>query len=205
MFFLTLMMLIEGPRWRDKMLFLVRPRSESDALAAVGEIAERLRKYLWARTLIGALTALLYMGWLWIFGIDLIFVWGLLAFLLNYIPTLGSLVAGIAPVVYAFVTRDFGTATLIAAGLLAIEQVMGNYIDPRVQGRRVSISPLVVLIVLLLWGWIWGVAGAVLAVPITIALLIVSAHVPSLRPLAVILSNETDEAGLDRSLGAAAS
>lgn len=204
-FFLTLMMLIEGRKWRDKMLLLVRPSSEGGAMRAVGEIAERLRKYLWARTMIGAATAFLYMGWLWIFGLDLVFVWGLLAFLLNYIPTLGSLIAGVAPAVYAFVTRDFGTAALIAGGLLAIEQVMGNYIDPRVQGRQVSLSPLVVLIVLLFWGWIWGIAGAILAVPITIALLIVSAHVRPLRPLAVMLSNETDAAGLEKSIGATAS
>ncbi|WP_147115395.1 AI-2E family transporter, partial [Tateyamaria sp. syn59] len=69
---------------------------------------------------------------------------------------------------------------------------MGNYVDPRVQGRKVSLSPVVVLIVLLFWGWIWGVAGAVLAVPMTIAIAVISAHVPPLRPLAFLLDNETD-------------
>lgn len=202
-FFLTLLMLIEAPKWRDKMLSLATPSSDSAAMEAVDEIAAKLRRYLWTRTLLGITTGLLYAGWLWIFGLDLLFVWGLLALVLNFIPTLGSLVAGIAPVVYALLTRDLGTAALISAGLLAIEQVMGNYIDPRVQGRRISVSPLVVLIVLLFWGWIWGIAGAVLAVPITIALLIVAGHVPPLRPLALLLSDETDEAGLDRAVGRA--
>jgi AI-2 transport protein TqsA len=186
-------MLIEGPVWREKARALSRRPAEGEVADAVGEIAEKLRKYLWTRTVIGVLTALLYVGWLWAFGVDLLFVWGLLAFLLNYIPTLGSLLAGLAPIAYALLTRDLGTAAFAGAGILAIEQVMGNYVDPRMQGRQVSISPLVVLIVLLFWGWIWGVAGAVLAVPITIALLIVSSHVPPLRPLAVILHDESEE------------
>jgi AI-2 transport protein TqsA len=192
-FFLTLLMLIEGPAWRDKMRALRRGPSEGVVTDAADEIAEKLRRYLWTRTVIGVLTALLYVGWLWLFGIDLLFVWGLLAFVLNYIPTLGSLIAGLAPIAYALLTRDLGTAALAAAGVLAIEQVMGNYVDPRMQGRQISISPLVVLIVLLFWGWIWGIAGAVLAVPITIALLILSSHVPPLRPLAVILRDEAEE------------
>jgi AI-2 transport protein TqsA len=194
-FFLTLLMLIEGPKWRKKLRALGASTPEGEVTDAVGEIAERLRKYLWTRTIIGALTALLYVGWLWVFGVDLLFVWGLLAFLLNYIPTVGALIAGLAPVAYAFLTRDFGTAALAGAGILVIEQVMGNYVDPRVQGRQVSISPLVVLIVLLFWGWIWGIAGAILAVPITIALVIVSSHVPPLRPLALILGDETEGRG----------
>lgn len=192
-FFLTLLMLVEGTAWRDKLMALAAPSSETEAVSAVGEIAGRLRKYLWARTIMGILTAILYVGWLWLFGLDLLFVWGLLAFVLNYIPTLGSLVAGIAPVVYAFLTRDFGTAALVGGGILAIEQVMGNYVDPKVQGRQVALSPLVILVVLLFWGWIWGVAGAILAVPITIAVLIVSAHVPRMRPLALVLGDKAED------------
>lgn len=192
-FFLTLMMLVEAPSWRDKLLHLAAPDSEDDALSAVREIAERLRRYLLVRTVMGAVTALLYAGWLWLFGVELLFVWGLLAFVLNYIPTIGSLVAGIAPVIYAFLTRDPGTALFIGGGILVIEQIMGNYVDPRIQGSQVSISPLVVLVVLLFWGWIWGIAGAVLAVPITIAILIVSAHVRVMRPLAILLGDDPDE------------
>jgi AI-2 transport protein TqsA len=192
-FFLTLMMLVEAPSWRDKLLHLAAPDSEDDALSAVREIAQRLRRYLLVRTVMGAVTALLYAGWLWLFGVELLFVWGLLAFVLNYIPTIGSLVAGIAPVIYAFLTRDPGTALFVGGGILVIEQVMGNYVDPRVQGSQVSISPLVVLVVLLFWVWIWGIAGAVLAVPITIAILIVSGHVTAMRPLAILLGDDPDE------------
>lgn len=199
-FFLTLLMLIEGPRWRKKILAIFRNGSEEEAMNSIRLIATRLRRYLLARTLLGVLTAALYVGWLWIFDVDLLFVWALLTLVLNYIPNLGSLISGLLPVLYAFVTKDFGTAILVGLGILAIEQVIGNFVDPKVQGRQVSLSPLVVLVVLLFWGWIWGVAGAILAVPITIAVLIVSAHVEPMRPLALLLTNETDEAGLDRAV-----
>jgi AI-2 transport protein TqsA len=161
-------------------------------------IADRLRRYLLARTILGVITAALNVAWLWIFGVDLLVVWALLAFLLNYIPTLGSLIAGLLSVAYAFVQKDFGTALAVDTGIFVIEQVMGNYVDPRVQGRQVSLSSVVVLITLLVWGWIWGIAGAILAVPITVAGMIICAHVRPLRPFALMLSNARDMEGLDR-------
>src|SRR5690606_3089301 len=91
----------------------------------------------------------LYAGWLAIFGTPLLLVWGILALLLNFIPTIGSLIAGILPVLFVFAQQDLQTAILVAAGLLVIEQVMGNYIDPKVTGRQLSLSPLVVLVSLL--------------------------------------------------------
>lgn len=191
-FFLTLMMLVEGPRWRKKIAAICSRPTRKSVLEATDIIADRLRDYLWARTILGVMTAVIYVAWLWIFSIDLLIVWALLAFALNFVPTLGSLIAGILPVLYAFVQKDFGTALIVGVGILVIEQVMGNYVDPRVQGRKVSLSPVVVLIVLLFWGWIWGVAGAVLAVPMTIAIAVISAHVPPLRPLAFLLGNEID-------------
>ena len=141
------------------------------------------------------------MLWLWLFGLDLLMTWGLLAFLFNFIPAFGSAMTAILPIAYAAFTRDFGTAGLIAARLLVFEQVMGNYVNPKVQGRQVAISPLVILIALLGWGWMWGIAGAVLAVPITIAIMILCAHVDGLRSVALILSDKSDIAALDGMLG----
>ena len=197
-FFLTLIMLIEGPKWRQKMVNVLEGPARGKAVECIDVISDLLCRYLIARTVLGAVTAALYVGWLWIFGIDLLVAWALLAFLLNYIPTVGSLVAGVLPVAYAFVQKDLGTAFAVGAGIFVIEQIMGNYVDPRVQGRQVSLSSLVVLIALLFWGWTWGIAGAILAVPVTITAMIVCAHVRALRPFALMLSNETDMAGLDR-------
>lgn len=199
-FFLTLLMLVEAPRWQGKLATILNRRAREGAFDATDIIADRLRRFLLIRLVLGLLTAALYVGWLWIFGIDLLLVWGLLAVLLNFVPTIGSLIAGLLPVFYAFILKDFGTAIMIGAGILVIEQVMGNFVDPRVQGKTVSLSSLVILIALLLWGWIWGVAGAFLAVPITITFLAVAAHVPALRPFALLVSDETDFEGLERSV-----
>ncbi len=196
--FLILLMLIEAPKWREKLGDFASHRTERKLETGLDVFASRLMRYLITRTILGILTALLYVAWMWIFDLDLLLVWGLLAFLLNFIPTLGSLIAGVLPVIYAFTQKDFSTAFLIGSGLLVIEQVMGNFVDPRVQGRQVSISPLVILVVLVLWGWIWGIMGAILAVPITMAMIIGFSHFEPLRPLALFLSNETCMEDLDR-------
>lgn len=196
--FLTLIMLIEAPTWRGKIVSILTKSSQDKAAASIDIIADRLRRYLLARTILGVMTAVLYGGWLWIFGVDLLVVWVLITFLLNFIPTFGSLVSGVLPVIYAFTQKDFGTGMAIGAGILVIEQVMGNYVDPRVQGRQVSVSSLVILVNLLVWSWVWGVAGAILATPITIAAMIICAHIPSMRSFALLLSDACDYEGLDR-------
>ena len=201
-FFLTLLMLSEAPRWHDKLCAMLRPDRREEVESAVALIASKTRRYLAVRFVLGVLTALLYVGWLWIFGIDLLLVWALLTFVFNFVPSIGSLISGVLPVLYAFATRDPWTAVLIGAGILMIEQVMGNYIDPRVQGRHLSISALVILSSLLFWGWVWGVAGAILAVPITMVVMVACAHVPALRWVALALSDETDYDGIDAQLGA---
>lgn len=197
--FLTFIMLIEAPRWGQKIGSVLNCSAHNTTMEAVATISGLLRRYLMARTILGVITAALYASWLWFFGVDLLVVWGLLAFVLNYVPTLGSLIAAALPVLYAVVQKDAGTVIIVAAGILVIEQVMGNYVDPRVQGRQVSLSSLVV-ISLLVWGWIWGIAGAILAVPLTIAMMIICTHVESLRPFALMLSNASDLKELDRQI-----
>src|SRR5690606_4682895 len=134
------------------------------------------------------LTAVMIAGWLLLVGMDLVFLWAILQFVLNYVPTLGSIVAGTFPAVYALVQFGAGKALLVIGGIVLIEQVMGNYVDPRLQGRTLDISPLVVLVSIVFWGWVWGVAGALLAVPLTATIMIVCAHIPALEPVALVLS-----------------
>ncbi|GGK42995.1 AI-2E family transporter [Salinarimonas ramus] len=190
--FFTLLMLIEAPTWKGKLHSLAHDGHERGWARSVDAIAQRFRWYLVMRTILGAITGTLYGLWTWAFGLEFALVWGLLGFLLNYVPTIGSLVAGTLPVAFALFTQDIGTAAIIAAGLLVIEQVMGNFVDPRLQGRELSLSPLVVLFSVLAWGWIWGIPGALLAVPLTVLITVVFAHVSGLRRIALVLSDEPD-------------
>lgn len=198
--FIAFMALNETGQWRGKLAAAwSRPGQEAwiDSLTLV---SQRLRQFLVIRSAVGVLQGLLYVGWLALFGIDLLFVWGMLTFVLTYIPTLGSVIAGTLPVLYALITTDPWTALAVAAGIFVIEQVVGNYVDPMLLGRRLVISPLVILVSLLFWGWYWGVAGAFLATPITLSLLIVFNHFPPLRPVALLLSNQTEAQALDEAL-----
>ncbi len=197
-FFFTLLMLTEGSQWCEK---LARVADHEDRwMPAVRTAAQSFRWYLLVRTLLGVLTAGLYGLWLLPFGVDLIPVWIILTFLLNYIPTIGSLLSGLLPFGFALATKDFGTAMIIGAGLFLIEQVMGNYVDPRLQGREMALSPLVLLVSILIWGFLWGPAGTLIAVPLMALAIIIMARIEPLRPIALLLSNSGDYESLDASI-----
>ncbi len=193
--FLLLLMLIEAPVWRAKLASVDRENAKWERSASIA--GKQFRRYFLTRLALGTITALLYMGWLGLFGVEFVLVWGLLALLLNFIPTVGSLIAGIFPVLFAFAQKDPGTALLVGAGLLVIEQIMGNFVDPKLLGKRLSVSPLIILVSLLVWSWIWGIPGALIAVPMTVLLTVTFAQVPALRPIALFLSNERDLSGLE--------
>jgi len=190
--FLALFMLLEAPSWRRKFAALdLDPRW----LGALEEASGQLRRFLLARLFLGALTGALYASWLFLFGVDLLLTWAMLALVLNFIPTIGSIIAGTLPVLYVLVTRDPAAALLIGSGLLVIEQIMGNYVDPKVMGKQLSLSALVVLVALIFWSWVWGPVGALLATPVTVLILDLCRPVPALRPLAVLLGSGDDERG----------
>jgi AI-2 transport protein TqsA len=196
-FFLTLLLLFESGAWARKVQALAGRRTEWRLLESAEVVAAKARAYVVVQTGLGATSALLYALWLWIWGVDLIVVWSLLTFLMNFIPTLGSIVAGVTTTAYAFITKDLGTAVAVGAGILTVEQVMGNLVAPQVQSRNIALSPFVVLVALMFWGWAWGIAGALLAVPMTFALVVVGAHVPALAPWALLLTDRTDFEGLE--------
>ena len=135
--------------------------------------------------------------WLLVLGVDFAFLWGVLTLLLNYVPNVGPLVAGVLPAPLALIQHGWLWALLVVAGLAVTEQVIGNYVDPKLQGKSLDISPLVVLLSVIFWGRVWGVAGAVLAVPLTATVVIACAHIPALRPVALLLSRSADERTLE--------
>lgn len=194
-FFVALLILTEADDWRAKATAAM-PGDGRGWAESANAIGQRFRRYFLARLVLGTVTAALYTAWLAVFGMPLLLVWALLTLLLNFIPTVGSIVSGLIPVLFAFVLKDPTTAMIIGGGLLVIEQIMGNLIDPKVMGKQLSISPLVVLISLLLWSWVWGLAGALIAVPMTVLLTIAFAHMPKMRRVALLFSDERDLDGL---------
>ena len=195
--FLMILILSDARRWRGALDAVGGEMQAAHVAALVAAIAHKLRVFFLTRAALGVLQAVLYISWLAVFGLDLLAVWGILTFLLTFVPNIGSIVSGSLPALYALTTRDLGTAAGIAAGIFAIEQIVGNYIDPKVQGRQLALSPTVILVAVVGWGWILGLAGAILAVPITIAIVVVMANVKELRPAALLLSDRTDFAALD--------
>lgn len=192
--FLVILMLLDAPAWRrNSRRALAEWGGDGRPAHVVEEIGRKVRTYLWVRTTLGAISAVAAAVWLLIMGVDLVLVWALLTFALNYIPNLGSIIAVIPPSLMALVQHGpiWGLATL--GGLAVIEQVIGNYVDPRMQGRRLQVSPVVVLVALVFWTWMWGVTGALLAVPMTVTLLAAAAHSERLRPLGTLLADEERE------------
>lgn len=196
--FLVMLMLAEAPRWIVKLRHVSPGDTTARSRTTARLIAHKLRLYLMARAGLGLLTALLYAGWLWYCNVSLLLIWGMLTFLFSFIPNLGSVLSAVVPVVYALVMPDTAPVWLIALGLVAIEQVIGNFLDPRVQGQQVSLSPVVILLSVIFWGWLWGPVGAFLGVPIMVAVVVACAHIEAARPFALLLSDQSDFEGLDR-------
>lgn len=194
-FFLVLLMLLEASDWSRTARRVWPGRESGEGLrGTVTMIAGKVRQYLYVRTVLGAISAAIAGVWLLLLGVDLVLVWVLLTFLLNYIPNLGSIIAVVPPSLMALLQYGPLRGALVLGGLAIFEQIIGNYIDPRMQGKRLQISPVVVLIALVFWTWMWGPAGALLAVPMTVTLLAAASHSETLRPLTTLLAQE-DEKG----------
>ena len=126
-------------------------------------------------------------------AVDLDFAafWALLVFILNYIPTIGSIVATILPGLLALVQFESWTPfVILVIGITVIQQALGSFLEPNLMGMTLNLSPLVVVISLILWGMLWGVVGMFLCVPITVILVIILANFPGTRWVSVLLSKE---------------
>ena len=157
----------------------------------IGKINKQIAKYLSFKTIISLATGLCFYLTALVTGLDFALLWGFLAFVLNFIPTIGSIIVTGLTIFMAVIqfTPDWIMIVYVAVLTISIEMVLGNIIDPRIQGVQLNISPLMILISLSFWGYIWGIAGMFLAVPIMSIIQIVCLMVPSLKPIAIILSS----------------
>ncbi|WP_018969335.1 AI-2E family transporter [Rubritalea marina] len=150
-----------------------------------------IQRYLGIKTLISLTTGFLAGVLCWAVGLEFPLLWGILAFALNYIPAIGSVMAGIPPVLLSLLlTGDIKDAVIVAAGYLAINGVLGNFLEPTLLGRRFGMSTLVVVVSVLFWGWIWGPIGMLLAVPLTMLVKVALDNSADFRWIAVAISQE---------------
>ena len=152
-------------------------------------IASQIQSYLRIKTWISLLTGAFSYIVLKIVGVDFAEFWGMLIFLLNFIPTIGSIIATIFPCVIAFIQFESIVPFIVVTSVLtSIQLILGNIVEPRIMGSQFNLSPLVILLSLIIWGKIWGIIGVFLCVPLLMIINIILANFAVTRPVVVLLS-----------------
>ena len=153
------------------------------------DIQKSVQTYLITKIFVSVMTAIVGVIFIVIFGVDFPIMAGVLFFALNFIPNIGSVVATLFPILICFVEYGYSWKVPgLAVCLVGTQMVFGNVIEPLLMGRGLNLSPLIVILSLIFWGWVWGIVGMVLAVPLTATLIIVCEHIESLKPLAILMS-----------------
>jgi predicted PurR-regulated permease PerM len=150
--------------------------------------SQQIQRYVASKILLSAGTGILMFLILTAFGVDFAIFWGLLGFLLNFIPTVGSAIAALMPIALSLLQfLDPSKTLIIAVLLIGVHQIVGNALEPMVMGKRLNLSPIVVLFSLVFFGWLWGFWGMVLSTPLAVVLKIAFEHNKTLKPLAILL------------------
>ena len=175
---------------------------ETKVAAALGRSTQSLKRprvflanlgrYLGIKTVVSMVTGLSAGVLTWALGVDFPLLWAMLAFLLNYIPTIGSIIAAVPAVLIALVQLGLPEATATATGFIVINMVFGNIVEPRLMGYGVGVSPLIVFIGLFFWGWVFGPVGMLLSVPLTMTLKLALESDKRTRWIAILIGSERD-------------
>jgi predicted PurR-regulated permease PerM len=183
-------LLLEEPIFPQKLEAMYPDKKKyNHANALISKIDHSIGNYIALKTVVSLLTGLLSYFVLLFIGVDAPFFWAFLIFVLNFIPTIGSLIATIFPAVFALLQcGEFTPGILVLTIVGAIQLIVGNLVEPRVMGNTLNISPLVVFLTLSLWGVMWGITGMLLSVPITVIIIIIMAEFEGTRPFAILLS-----------------
>jgi len=188
-FVFMMLALLETGDLQQKLASLGERRKFRELSQAGAEIAVKFRKYMLVRTLVSALTGVAVWAFALVTGLELEVAWGIIAFALNYIPFIGPFVATMLPGLFALAQFDsWQSVALVFVGLTLIQFLIGNYLEPRMTGAALAISPLAVIFAVFFWSFLWGIPGALIGVPITIAILTLCEHSDSTQWIAMLLS-----------------
>ncbi|AEV28963.1 putative permease [Sphaerochaeta pleomorpha str. Grapes] len=186
-----LFLLLERRSFVPKLLAAI-PRNKGMKMAVMFErITRQVSKYLLLKSLLSALTGIMFFITAIVTGLDFPLLWGVLAFIFNFIPSIGSIIITSVTILMGIIqfAPDWSQVVYIAILTISIQTILGNIIDPRLQGGQLNISPFVILVSLSLWGYIWGIPGMFISVPLTSVLQILCANIKTLRPAAVLMSS----------------
>ncbi len=187
--FLTVMfILLEVSGMPDK--FRAAFKNPEKSLAGIRRFTKSVNRYLALKTVFSLVTGIFIAIWLTIIGVDYALLWGLTAFMLNYVPNIGSIIAAIPAVLIALVQLGIWPAMMAAGGFLAVNVVIGSLLEPRFMGRGLGLSTLIVFLSLVFWGWVLGPVGMLLSVPLTMIFKIAMESQQETRWVAVMLGSE---------------
>jgi predicted PurR-regulated permease PerM len=163
-----------------------------NSLSYLNKIGNSIRHYLSIKTIISLLTGLLITVYLFIIGVEYPILWGVIAFMLNYIPSIGSIIAAVPTMLLALVQLGIGGMIWTGVGYLAVNTIMGNVVEPKVMGKGLGLSTLVVFLSLIVWGFIFGSIGMFLSVPLTMAIKIMLEEGKDTKWVAILLGTEDE-------------
>ncbi|MDR0568460.1 MAG: AI-2E family transporter [Spirochaetaceae bacterium] len=184
-------LLIEAAYLTEKIELAFEQKWSGQIKKIGADLARQVSRYLSAKFFISLATGVLVAIGLYISGLEFAFIWGIIQFILNFIPNIGSILAGCGAILFAVLQFWPNPGPIIAVGaiMLAVNMVIGNILEPKIMGDNLGISPIMILISLMLWGWIWGFAGMILAVPMTVIVKILCENIPFLEPLSILLGS----------------
>lgn len=182
----------EIKRTRDEAMETLTIQREIKLRKTFKDITIQIQRYIVTKFFISLTVGILFGFILWLFGIEFFIIWAILALLLNFIPNIGSVIAVILPAVMALIQYEsFGYAMILALVLIILQNLIGNIIEPKIFGDRLGLNPLVILLSLLLWGYLWGIVGMFLSVPLTavIKIILSNSNSKNMRFITNLMSN----------------
>lgn len=187
----TIFLLLEAPYLQHTIARAFPRRTGKRIVIIMRHTIKQIGRYLSVKFLVSAITGVLVWFFLQIIGMDFALIWGVLAFILNFIPNIGSVILMAITILMGFIQffPQPGPIVAVFTSMIGVQLVVGNFFDPRLQGRRLNLSPVIIIFSLFLWGWIWGTTGMFIAVPITAVIKIICQNVPNLKPIAVLMEN----------------